>query len=132
MSATAALDALAAALRDVHKLLLEVEGYQAGVMDNPIRLLQLATMDSRFAWLRPLSKLITELDEQQANTDAPTPAMLGEYRKAVETLIPASGEAADEFYSRYTTLMQQSPRIAMAHATLRRELRNIADAESNT
>jgi hypothetical protein len=118
--------ALRQALRDVSKALLPLhralidaakDDYAFAVAPvKPSQLLQLLTDDPFFAWLKPLTSLIVDIDEM-ARTDfeaADVAAVAGR----VENLLTAG---ADESFSRhYIPMLQRNVEIAIGHAALRK------------
>jgi hypothetical protein len=123
-------DALARALRELHRALVErarsdyLRENLIGGDIGPGELLRLLTTDPYFAWLRGLSELMVDIDvlrerpAQERDDIAPT------VRAAVEFFItPASSpETAHEFGRRYWPYVQDDPHVAMAHAALKRAL----------
>jgi len=110
------------ALQDVHRGLLEVSRERYELVHGPVRskgeLLQLLLQDETFAWLRPLSGLIVEIDELAARDPSPTEAETA----AMGTLVRAftsSSDNPDSFGSRYVALLALEPRVAMSHVGLR-------------
>lgn len=113
------LDELARALRRWHKALLGAQAEDYGALGGPFELLHLATTHPDFAWLRPLSRLMAELDELREQ-----PAMGAEQVAAIRgTLERLMGtDAAGAFKRRMLELVQRTPEIAAAHADVRRLL----------
>src|SRR5919106_5505862 len=116
------LRTLSRALQDVHRGLLEVSRERYELANGPVRskgdLLQLLLHDETFAWLRPLSGLIVEIDELAARDDAPT----GAETAAIGALVQAFTSSSDDpeaFGSRYVALLSSEPRVAMSHIGLR-------------
>jgi hypothetical protein len=119
--------ALRAALRDVSKLLLPLHralidaakedyAFAVGPVDKPAHLLQLLTDDPFFAWLKPVTSLIVDIDEM-ARTDfefVDVAAIAGR----VDRLF---GPKADEaFAQQYVPMLQRSVEVAINHAALRK------------
>lgn len=107
-------NAIRAALREVHRALIAVAraDYERenGAIEGPAQLLRLLTDDPFFEWLRPLSRLIVDLDQRN---DVPRPA--------VEALLrPGSA-----FGQRYTAALQADPHVAGSHARLRGALQRL-------
>ncbi len=123
------LRALSRALRDVHRSLVEFsrDRYELanGVVRGKTALLDLLLNDEAFAWLRPLSKLIVEIDELAARTPAPTAAEVEEIRARAEALMTSS-EDPNAIGSRYIALLASEPRVAMNHGELRAALAPIS------
>ncbi len=118
--------ALRGALRDVSKALLPLhralidaakDDYAFAVSPvKPAQLLQLLTDDPFFAWLKPLTSLIVDIDEM-ARTDfeGPDVAVIAQ---RVDRLF---GTKADEsFAAQYIPMLQRSVDIAIGHAALRK------------
>ncbi|MFY9588564.1 MAG: hypothetical protein WAT66_14050 [Actinomycetota bacterium] len=116
------LRALSRALRDVHRSLVEFsrERYELahGEVHGKTALLDLLLHDEAFAWLRPLSKIIVEIDELAARKNAPTAAEVEEIRARAEALTTTSHDR-NAFGSRYVALLASEPRVAMNHGELR-------------
>jgi hypothetical protein len=118
--------ALRGALRDVSKALLPLhralidaakDDYAFGVAPvKPPQLLQLLNDDPFFAWLKPLTSLIVDIDEM-ARTDfeAPDAASIAE---RVDRLFGAKPEEA--FAAHYIPMLQRSVDIAVGHAAVRK------------
>lgn len=62
------IEAVRRAALHLHKVLIEAVrlDYERahGRIENPVELLQLVANDEQFAWLRPLTRLLVELDEE--------------------------------------------------------------------
>ena len=86
----ARLIALARALRDLHKHLIEIETQYFGAVGSPLELLQLVTNHPHFAWLQKLSGLMAQMDERLDEPEPVTPAVALTYRRALEALIGPS------------------------------------------
>jgi hypothetical protein len=119
--ARAALVELAAALRALHHRLLvatqrsfeKLHGRVAG----PGALLELVLHDPLFAWLRPLSQRIAELDELAAAGNL-APSDVDQACARIAALIDGEGE----FRASYLVYLQAEPDVVVAHAGLRRLL----------
>lgn len=116
------LRAISRALRDVHRGLIDFsrERYELvnGVVRSRSELLGLMLEDEAFAWLRPLSTLIVEIDELAARDASPTETEAEELRARVEALTAPSDDR-DAFGSRYVALLASEPHVAMNHGELR-------------
>jgi len=115
--------ALREALRDVSKALLPLhraliaaakDDYAFAVAPvKPSQLLQLLTDDPFFAWLKPLTSLIVDIDEM-ARTDFET-ADVAAIAGRIESVF------SDELFSRhYIPMLQRNVEIAIGHAALRK------------
>ena len=80
---------------------------------GPGDLLQRLLHDPLFAWLRPISGLIIEIDEL-ADVEETPPGAVARIRTSLERWIEANAN--------YRVLLQSDPDVAMAHAELRRQL----------
>lgn len=112
------------ALLHEHKALLEAErvAYERmrGRIESNGAFLQLVLHDPWFAWLRPVSELIAQVDEWlDEKQPAPDAAQVSETMLAqARELRPL--EQGTEFQRRYYKLLQESPAVAVAHAEARR------------
>lgn len=119
------LDAAHGGLLRVHKTIIDHERSRyeraRGSVGGPLQFLQLVLSDPWFAWLRPVSELIVQIDEFTASKE-PTEAHHGEalLKQARDLLVPS--DAGDTFAREYFRAMQESPEIAIAHAEWRRTM----------
>jgi hypothetical protein len=116
----AALRELSKALLPLHRALIESArddyAFAYGRNVTPSQLLQLITDDPFFAWLKPLTSLIVDIDETaRIDFDAGTASTLA---ARVEQLFAA--DAA--FSERYVPLLQRDVDVAVAHAAIRKTL----------
>jgi hypothetical protein len=118
--------ALRGALRDVSKALLPLhralidaaaDDYAFGVAPvKPSQLLQLLKEDPFFAWLKPLTSLIVDIDEM-ARVDF-EPSDVAAISDRMDRLIGAKAEEA--FAAQYLPMLQRSVDVAVGHAALRK------------
>jgi hypothetical protein len=121
----ARLGPVRAAVLALHRTLLETEraAWQRlnGRVANRSELLQLAIHDPWFAWLRPLTALLAELDamfaELPPEAEARVPALL----VAAKALLHPDDDGTD-FQQRYYEFIQRSPDVAVAHGDVMRQL----------
>ena len=111
------------ALLRLHKALLDHErgryetmhGRVAGAAD----FLQIVIHDPAFAWLRPVSELVVQMDEllhvDDASAAPDAEALLTQARSLVR-----ADEHGDEFHREYHRSLQESPEVVMAHADWKR------------
>ena len=117
------LDAAHAGLLRVHKTIIDHERTRyersRGTVGGPLEFLQLVLNDPWFAWLRPVSELIVQIDELTASKEPAEPRR-GEalLEQARELLVP--NESGDTFAREYYRAMQESPDVAIAHGEWRR------------
>jgi hypothetical protein len=116
------LEAVSRALQALHKQILEAEGaYLPG--RSSLELLDRLLNDPHWAWLRALSQLITDLDEQLAAPDLLTSNLAAAAAGRVRALVFGLGEPRDEqFLNRYRPLLQESAALASAHGELKRQV----------
>jgi len=120
------LDGLAAALRAVHKSLIDAtrRDYEKlhGRIANPYALFTLVAQDTAFAWLQPMTRRIVEIEDLLGRK---TPPVVGEdflsAQRSVRDLIGA--ESAD-FALAYRARIQGDPAVAVEHGRLHALLRD--------
>jgi hypothetical protein len=119
--------ALRTALRDVSKLLLplhralieaakEEYAFAVAPVDKPAQLLQLLTDDPFFAWLKPVTSLIVDIDEM-ARTDFEAADVAAIADRVDRFFGP---KADDGFSQQYVPLLQRNVEVAISHAALRK------------
>jgi hypothetical protein len=126
------LEGVSRALQQLHKLVLDAEGAplpgQAG-----LAFLDRLLNDPSWAWLRPLSKLIADLDEGLARDTSLTRGEAAAAAGHVRALVFGFGEPRDElFLARYRPLLQLSPALASAHGQLKRLIDALPAEPANT
>jgi hypothetical protein len=116
------LEAVSLGLQALHKQILEAEGaYLPG--RSSLELLDKLLNDPNWAWLRALSQLITDLDEQLAGSEQLTSNLAAAAAGRVRALVFGLGEPRDEqFLSRYRPLLQESAALASTHGELKRRV----------
>ncbi len=118
MTSTNRMDGVLATLRDLHAALLDRSRQEHERLHGRVRgtgeLLQLVAYGESFAWLRPLSKLMIELDEGETSVTAA--------RAAIHELL--MGES--EFALRHRDAMQNEPAVVLAHAAVMHSLTPLA------
>jgi catechol 2,3-dioxygenase len=115
------------ALLHLHKVLLEdtraTYELDRGRVANNAALLQLAINDPWFAWLHSVSELVVRIDETIDNGSPATDADGSALMEQVGQLLTAS-EAGSGFQRRYYEALQRQPAVVLAHASVRRVLRD--------
>ena len=109
---------LRAALLHLHKTLLDWQRAEFELDRGPMpatQLLQFIFNDEAFAWLRPMSGLIVEIDEALAAKPPESPAMAPLVAQARDLASPAAGSA---YAIRYQTALQELPEAVLAHRDL--------------
>lgn len=114
----AALRELSKALLPLHRALIQAArddyAFAHGKNVTPAQLLQLVTDDPFFAWLKPMTSIIVEIDEM-ARTDFEPDTARNVAARVAELFDAALNE-------RYVPLLQRDVDLAIAHAALRRAL----------
>ena len=104
------------ALLRLHKTLLESErvGYERanGRIASSQEFLQLALQHEWFAWLRPVSELIVQIDELLDGENPLTDELASAIVERTRTLL-TDGQAP--FGRRYHELLQRDPGVLVAH-----------------
>jgi hypothetical protein len=120
----AALKEISVALIPLHRYLIDEArsdyafAYERQIT-SPVHLLQMLKDDPFFAWLKPLTSVIVDIDEmvrtdfQRADADA--------IYDRLDALVGSSAGESD-FATRYREILQRDVNIAMAHATVRQTL----------
>ena len=93
----------------------------AGAIPSAGAFLQLLANDPWFAWLRPLSTLIVEIDEAFASKEPVTDETFRTLLDASRQLI-APNEQGDGFGRHYAEAMQRDPEVVIAHGDVMRAL----------
>ena len=106
---------------DLHRALLHAEARQAGIADDPYKMLAAAIGDARFAWLKPLSDLIVGLDEAGAQGELPDLASVAPFARTAREILVVGGPVA----LRAAALAPSAPAIAPAQATLAKVLESL-------
>jgi hypothetical protein len=120
-SAQQHLDELRRALLHLHKVLLEIERAAYEKIHGRVsagELLRLVIQDKQFAWLRPVSEIIVQIDEL-LDGDEPleedTIRRLS--RQTQDLLVPA--ETGSIFARNYDRALQLDPDAVLAHRAVR-------------
>ncbi len=110
---------LSKALLPLHRLLIDAakEDYAFAVAPvKPAQLLQLLTDDPFFAWLKPVTGLIVDIDEMtRKDFEVSEVAAIAD---RVDRLFGPNAEEA--FGSQYVPMLQRNVDIAIGHAELRK------------
>lgn len=113
-------------LLTLHKALLDSErtSYEIvhGAIASPGAFLQLLIHDNWFAWLRPVTTLLVEIDEALAAKKPPRTSR--EFEQLIEdtrALLSPSREA-NGFWKRYAGVVQRDPGVAILHEQVEKQL----------
>lgn len=116
----AKLERISKGLKAVHKHLLDNERVAVELKLNrhlaPLEFFNMLTRDESFAWMKPLSALIAEIDEFIDESENVSESDVASYRTRIEFILrdPSSKLAA-----RYLRYLPQDPEFIIAHAELR-------------
>jgi hypothetical protein len=120
------LTALRETLLTLHKALLDSErtSYEIshGAIASPAAFLQLLINDNWFAWLRPVTTLIVQIDETLAAKKPP--ATSHQFELLIEDMraLLSPSRDANGFCKRYLGAVQRDPGVAVLHEKIGREL----------
>jgi catechol 2,3-dioxygenase len=122
------LQELRGRLLNLHKVLLDdaraTYELDRGRVGSPGALLQLVINDPWFAWLHALSELIVRIDQNVEHDSPATAADAAALVDQVERLLTAS-ENGEGFARRYYEALQRQPAVVLAHADVRRALKQM-------
>jgi catechol 2,3-dioxygenase len=119
---------LRARLLSLHKVLLDdaraAYEMDRGRIGSNATLLQLVINDPWFAWLHPLSELVVRIDE---TIDPGSPATEADGTALVEHVerLVTPAEHGETFARRYFEALQRQPSVVLAHADVRRILKDM-------
>jgi len=119
----AALRETSKALIPLHRLLIDAAkadyAEQFGAINSPTEMLQLLTDDPFFAWLKPITSLILDIDDMARRDFEPADA-----HAIGERLEHLFGPAADDapFSKHYVPILQREVDVTIGHAALRAEM----------
>src|ERR1017187_8414998 len=121
------LTELREAMLPLHKALLEFDriGYEAtfGKIQSPYQFLKLVMDDPWFAWLAPMTQLITAMDEMlDAKKEPLTVAGVDAVAERIKTLLVAT-EGGEGFSRHYDEALQRNPDVILAHAAVAKLIR---------
>jgi catechol 2,3-dioxygenase len=115
-------------LLHLHKVLLEDARHayemDRGRVSSNAGLLQLVINDPWFAWLHALSELVVRMDQ---TVEAESPATESDAVALVEQVggLLTASESGDGFPRRYYEALQRQPAVVLAHAEVRRRLKDM-------
>jgi hypothetical protein len=129
------LTELREAMLPLHKALLEFErvGYEAtfGKIKSPYQFLKLVMEDPWFAWLAPMTQLITAIDEMlDAKKEPLTVAAVDAVAERVKALLVAT-ECGEGFSRHYDEALQRDPDVVLAHAAVAKLIRTKTKAKGS-
>ena len=107
----------------LHKALLEYERIRYerthGRLESSGQFLQLAINDPHFAWLRPISELVVQID-QLLSSDEPGAEVDADMIMDQAKKLLRADENGPDFQKRYHRALQDSPEVVMGHAQWKR------------
>ena len=107
----------------LHKALLDYERIRYerthGRVETSGSFLQLAISDPHFAWLRPISELVVQIDELLVSDEPGAEVDADKVMEHAKTLLRPD-ENGDDFQRRYHRALQDSPEVVMVHAQWKR------------
>jgi hypothetical protein len=124
------LETLSRKLQQLHLLTLAAEKQFHPVMGEWV-LLDKLMKDPAWAWLRPLSALIADIDHVLAQDEAPTEYDLAVVAGHARDLLAGEGAANSVFADRYRPLLQLSTELVGAHGELKMLLKGAPVESSN-
>ncbi|MBV6520718.1 MAG: hypothetical protein MNPFHGCM_00836 [Gemmatimonadaceae bacterium] len=111
----------------LHKGLLDAERVRYERLNGRVEgggtMLQLLLHDPWFAWLRPLSELIVQIDEQLDDDKPASANQVAALISQVKTLLRPREGSDDPFEENYFAALQQSPDVVMAHRAVMIQLK---------
>ncbi len=117
-------------LLNLHKVLLDdaraAYELDRGRVGSPGQLLQLVISDPWFAWLHALSELIVRIDQ---SVDRDSPATAADATALVDQVgrLLTASEHGEGFARRYYEALQRQPAVVLAHADVRRALKEMRE-----
>ena len=123
------LTRLREALLHLHKTLLESErvSYEAsfGKIASPYQFLHLLTNDPWFAWLTPVTQLLTAMDELLDAKEPLTAAGVNDLEARIKLLLVPT-EEGEGFSRHYDEVLQRDPDVLFAHVATAKLVRAAA------
>ncbi len=110
----------------LHKALLDSErtSYEIkhGTIGSPAAFLQLLINDNRFAWLRPITTLLVQIDETLAAKKPP--AETKDFERLIldtRALLSPSSDG-NGFWKHYAGAVERDPGVAVYHQNIEKQL----------
>lgn len=120
-------------LLQLHKILLDDERhtYEAvhGRISSPGAFLQLLLSDSWFAWLRPITSLVVEIDEALAGKDPATEELTYQFLQQARGLLTET-ENGRGLGKGYFDALQRNPNVAVSHGEVMKIVSAFANAQN--
>ena len=113
-------------LLTLHKALLDSERTSYEIAHGPISsasaFLQLLINDNWFAWLRPITTLIVQMDESLAAKKPPAGARDFEQLIMDTRALLTPSREVNGFWKRYSGAVQRDPGVAVLHEQMEKQL----------
>jgi hypothetical protein len=113
-------------LLTLHKALLDSERTSYEIVHGPIpsasAFLQLLINDNWFAWLRPITTLIVQMDESLAAKKPPATARDFEQLIMDTRALLTPSREVNGFWKRYSGAVQRDPGVAILHDQMEKQL----------
>jgi hypothetical protein len=110
----------------LHKALLDSErtSYEIvhGPIASPAAFLQLLINDNWFAWLKPITSLVVQIDETLAAKKPPASSRDFERLVNDTRALLSPSRDANGFWQRYSGVMQRDPGVVVAHEEIEKKL----------
>lgn len=114
---------LSSALKELHRALIRAEIGGDPALQNPYTMLFALIGDPRFAWMGPLSQLVTRIDQHVADDEIASMEILVELRAEAGRLIGEGDIETDAtFRMHHVMALQKEPDAGLATGKLRRVL----------
>lgn len=113
-------------LLNLHKALLDSErtSYELvhGTISSPAAFLQLLINDPWFAWLRPVTALLVQIDEALAAKKPPKEEKDFEQLMEDTRALLSPSRTENEFWKRYSAVLGRDPGVAVLHEQMEKLL----------
>lgn len=113
-------------LLTLHKALLDSErtAYEIvhGPIGSPSAFLQLLINDNRFAWLRPITTLLVQIDETLAAKKPPATSKDFEQLITDTRALLSPSSESNGFWKYYVGAVERDPAVEVLHQTIEKQL----------
>lgn len=120
-----ALRRLHSILLELHQALIDATRYEFesahGRIENPYEMLELVESDPVFAWLRPMTALLLQVDEL-SEQEVISVEEAAAVRTVTERLVQPPDGTTSSFHDRLRALRQSAPSLVVLHTHVRQAL----------
>lgn len=120
------IETVRVSLIDLHKVLVDQARADYEKKHKPVQSpgewLGLLMSDPFFEWLRPLTALITSIDELLDGKQMVGISEATALRAKIEDLITEENAANEGFKTRYLDMFQRNPTVVMAHSDIKSKI----------